>query len=226
MEELILHECEKRNIKLHVIGIIGKKESGKTTIANYLCTKYNYILFNYGDKVKEVCKILFNFTHEQCTLHKMKETVDNVWNITPRRAFQYIGTEFGQHQISDIFTEQYSDIYKQICNGRIWVVSLLQELYNNLILQTPYSEKGTHLKLIFGDVRFQHEIKSLSKLNTEFIFVTAKDNENDMCSIHTSEDICFDNVNENVSNVVHILNDKRKELDDLYCKIDESIDCI
>ena len=42
-----------------ILGITGKKGSGKDTTAEYLIERYGYIRFAFGDKVKEV--LLKNF---------------------------------------------------------------------------------------------------------------------------------------------------------------------
>ena len=48
-----------------IIGIYGKKRSGKDTIANFLCEKYGFIKYGFGDPIKDIAKIMFGFTEEQ-----------------------------------------------------------------------------------------------------------------------------------------------------------------
>ena len=53
-----------------IIGIVGKKGSGKDTAGEYLIEKYGYVRFAFADKVKEVASALFNFSDEQ-SMHSL-----------------------------------------------------------------------------------------------------------------------------------------------------------
>ena len=48
-----------------IIAVIGKKRSGKDTLANYLVKNYNFKKYGFGDPVKEICKLMFGFSQEQ-----------------------------------------------------------------------------------------------------------------------------------------------------------------
>ena len=75
-----------------IIGIIGKKGSGKDTIADYLVKNHGFIKFAFADKVKEVCKAMFNMTDKDFTENN-KEVIKPDWNISPRQALQLFGTD-------------------------------------------------------------------------------------------------------------------------------------
>ena len=62
-----------------IIGLSGKKGSGKDTIAEYLCVQYGFINYGFGDPIKEIGRIMFDFTDEQLYGNK-KET----WRSTTR----------------------------------------------------------------------------------------------------------------------------------------------
>ena len=70
-----------------LIGIIGKKYSGKDTAADYLVTNHNFTKMAFADPVKKITKELFNFNNEQL-YGNLKETVDERWGISPREAFR------------------------------------------------------------------------------------------------------------------------------------------
>lgn len=129
-----------------LIGIIGKKYSGKDTVADYLVTKHNFTKMAFADPVKKITKELFNFNDEQL-YGNLKETVDERWGISPREAFQKIGTEFGQFGIHSYFPSM------EKFGRNLWVERLFAE-YN-------LNTKDT----VISDVRFKHEIDRIKKEN-------------------------------------------------------------
>lgn len=127
-----------------IIGITGKKYNGKDTIANYLCDNYGYTRIAYGDPLKEICRILFGFDDNQL-YGDDKEKIDNRWKISPRQAFQFIGTDLLRNQMHLLLPE---------LNDKIWIKCLI-ELLNKKLKENP------NAKYIISDVRFQNEIDSI-----------------------------------------------------------------
>ena len=78
-----------------IIGICGRKRCGKDTIADYLVNNCGFIKYNFGDLVKKICKIMFDFTDDQIS-GDLKDSIDSRWNISPREVFQIFGTDFAQ----------------------------------------------------------------------------------------------------------------------------------
>ena len=95
-----------------IIGFLGNKRVGKDTAANFLINKYNFIRYAFGDPVKDVAKAMFNFSEDQLYGDK-KEIIETIWNITPRRAFQVIGTDFAQYSIYNSLPELEQNIKKK-----------------------------------------------------------------------------------------------------------------
>ena len=48
-----------------IIALNGKKGSGKDTMAKYMCEKFGFVNYGFADPIKEVGRILFDFTDEQ-----------------------------------------------------------------------------------------------------------------------------------------------------------------
>ena len=69
-----------------LIGIVGKKYSGKDTAADYLVANHNFTKMAFADPVKKVAKELFNFNDEQL-YGNLKEATDERWGISPQRSF-------------------------------------------------------------------------------------------------------------------------------------------
>ena len=42
-----------------------KKGSGKDTVSEYLINHYGYNRYAFGDPVKDVCRVMFNFSEDQ-----------------------------------------------------------------------------------------------------------------------------------------------------------------
>ena len=155
--------------KYNLIGIIGKKGSGKDTAANYIIQKNpTYLKYSFADPLKKVCSILFNFTEDQLYGDK-KEEIDKNWDITPRKIMQYIGTDILRDNLKNIIPH-----YK----GNIWITLFEKQLekYNNLIVP---------------DVRFNDEAYAIKK-NGGILIKIERDLIEDEHSSHISENTIFD----------------------------------
>jgi hypothetical protein len=134
-----------------VIAICGLKRSGKDTIADYLCNKYDCKKVKIATPLKDALKVLFNFTDEQLE-GSDKDKIDASWGIEPRRLMQFFGTEVMQYQLQDIMPK---------IGRNFWIKRLVDEhIINN---------NDTHKKIIvIPDLRFVHEYEILKQYNTVF----------------------------------------------------------
>jgi hypothetical protein len=73
------------------IGLLGRSNSGKDTLADYLVKEKQYVKYSFANPVKEIAKIMFNLSAEQLN-GNLKEVIDDRWGISPRVMFQRIGT--------------------------------------------------------------------------------------------------------------------------------------
>lgn len=189
-----------------IIGLIGNKRVGKDTVADFLCSTYNFKKYAFADGVKETCKVLFDFTDEQMN-NDIKEDIDIRWNISPRKAMQFIGTEMMQYKIQELIP----DIHKLF-----WV----NRLRNKIIMERNNIDiKDIHDNIVITDFRFLHEINEFKKYNIMFIHIL-RDRTYEGRDSHISENeltsidiLCLDLKNHHI-----IYNDGT--LDDLYNKID------
>ena len=149
------------------IGLLGNAGSGKDTLADYLVNDKEYIKYNFADPIKEISKIIFNLSDEQ--LYCSKDIIDERWGLSPRIIFQRIGTEFGQYKIYDLFPE-LKDI---IPSRKLW-----------LVLFDRFLEDNKDKNIVISDVRFNHEVEYLKKLNFNIIKININNNKNDT---HISE---------------------------------------
>jgi hypothetical protein len=107
-------DTKKKNTKYVLIGLLGKKQSGKDTAGDYLQHKYGFTKYSFADPLKQACHILFDLNHDQLYGSiTNKETIDPRWNKTPRQILQYVGTDLMRNQIrKDFWTHLLKLKYK------------------------------------------------------------------------------------------------------------------
>jgi hypothetical protein len=136
---------ERRGMMKRIVCLCGYKRSGKDYVASILRERHGYQHVQIAHKLKDMLRVMFGFTDEQ--LHgSLKEVVDPVWKITPRRAMEFVGTEMVQY-----------DMQKFVPGiGRnFWIKSVTNELNDALIVRKR--------NVVISDLRFQHEIDALKR---------------------------------------------------------------
>jgi predicted nucleic acid-binding Zn-ribbon protein len=189
--------------ELIVIGITGRKRSGKDTVGKHLIDNYGFVRVAYADALKEACKIIFGFTDEQVYGDDLKEVVDEYWNYTPREILQKVGTE--------LFREGLPKLCPMISND-IWLRSVDRQIQK-------LREKG-HTRFVITDVRFPNELDFIAKYKG-FTWKVSRPSisiESNI-QIHSSEAMIdeFECTKEFINN---------KTLDDLYNDIDNEMETI
>jgi hypothetical protein len=141
---------------LDLVGISGKKRSGKDTMARWFAER-GFEQFALADPIKESCQSIFGFSEEQVGGDR-KEEEDPYWERTPREVMQHFGT--------DAFRGTYGD--------DVWVRSLMQRLRFEL---PP--------KVVVSDVRFPNEVEGIQRVGGQVIRIDASerlDHEDDHAS--------------------------------------------
>lgn len=141
----------KKKMVPNIIAICGMKRHGKDTIADYLCQHFGYHKVCIATPLKESVKVMFGFTDEQVNGH-LKDIIDERWNIEPRKALQFIGTELMQYQIQHLLPT---------IGRTFWIQTLIERhiLNNNNHSDAP---------LVIPDLRFKHEYEILAKHGAVF----------------------------------------------------------
>jgi len=124
-----------------IIAFTGYKRVGKDTCCSFISTHYNFEHIKISKKLKDVCKILFSMTDDDFEYNK--ETINETWNITPRKIMQFVGTEMFQYKIQELLP----DINKQF-----WIKSFENEYLKN-----------NDRNYVISDLRFLHEYEILKK---------------------------------------------------------------
>ena len=129
-----------------IIGITGRINSGKDTVANYLTTAHNFQRMSYAEPLKDAVSAIFGWDRmmlEGTTKESRlwRDQVDIWWakrlnipNLTPRWVLQQWGTEVGRRAFHD----------------DIWIASI-----ENKIRQ--FSSQN----IVISDCRFANELQAI-----------------------------------------------------------------
>ncbi len=193
-----------------LIGILGKKKSGKDTVANYLIEKYGFIKYSFADPLKKGLQEFFNLTDEQLYNQDLKEVIDPRWGVSPRKLFQVFGTDIFQKSIRDFLPE-----LKINNDPKNHWVNLFKEWYLSELKKNP------SIKIVISDARFLHEINMIKELGGVVYKIIRpsleeiEDNDKYNYSLHQSE-IEIESIPNNM--ITHLLiNDS--SLEELYKQI-------
>lgn len=123
---------------LKLIGLSGRKRSGKDTIGSFLEREHGFTIDYFAKPLKAAVRDVFHWTKAH-TDGDLKEVVDPFWGLSPRVVMQRFGTEVG----------------RQI-DGEVWAKSLQLRVQQGL-------DSG-HVKYAITDVRFPNEAELIKKL--------------------------------------------------------------
>ena len=172
-----------------LIGLIGKKQSGKDTVAKFLGVKYGYQQYSLANPMKLACRHIFLMSDEQLW-GDQKEEVDMRYNTTPRKILQVIGTELFQYDIYKHIPEMKAGVALRmlwINRFKLWYT---RQIDPNLPIQQRHSNN-----VVVSDVRFPHEAKAIKKLGGILVKILRPSGA-DLMDQHASEqeqdEIVFD----------------------------------
>src|SRR4030043_230509 len=95
-----------------IIGITGKKQSGKDTVADYIIYKYpSFTRYRFADPLKNIICYLTGWNIPDLENSEFKEAVDSKWGFSPRYALQQIGTEGFRKLLRDDFWVKVAEKY-------------------------------------------------------------------------------------------------------------------
>jgi|SRR5579872_5425097 len=135
------------DLQITLIGITGRKRSGKDTIGEYLVKKCGFKRIAFADALKEACKIIFGFDNEQ-VYGDLKENVDDYWGHSPREILQIVGSELFRDRLPELCHNIHNDI---------WIKSVERQIRN--LYNQGYN------KFVITDARFDNEIDFIKKFN-------------------------------------------------------------
>lgn len=169
-----------------LVGLSGKKQSGKSTLAKYLEEKHAFFEYGWADPLKQIIGMdLMGLTVDQVYgSNKDKETIDAFWGKSPRQLLQIIGTECFRKQVDPDFWVKVG--VRQFTNFRDRNIVVPDCRFPNEI-EAIKNEGGIVIRVVREDwtVKDEHESETaLDNYDFEHI-VTAKTGEIESLQLQT-----------------------------------------
>jgi hypothetical protein len=153
-----------------VIGLLGKKGSGKSTAAQCIARAYDAHELTFAAPLKEIAHV-FGFTEEECHgTQAQKEQPNKFWGVSFRQFATICGTELFRQQLP-AHLPQMTDC---------WVRLLEQRL-------TQLKNAGGLEVIVVSDVRFQNEADCVQRAGGILIRIDRHDDQPDGQAMHASE---------------------------------------
>jgi hypothetical protein len=127
-----------------IILLCGYKGSGKDECAKFFESKHGFQHFKIATYLKDALSKLFGFSPDQLN-GKEKDIIDKHWNITPREAMKFVGTDLFQFEIQKLLPD---------LNRNFWVELMKKDINENRIKNTP---------IVISDLRFNHELDFIKR---------------------------------------------------------------
>lgn len=159
-----------------IIGILGNKNVGKDTLADYLVSTEGFKKISFAKNLKKCLAVMFNWDDSIFSLEN-KEKKDSVWNVSPRKMLQLLGTEFLREYCKDIIDCKISfNDKEEVFSYHIKKLFLdNKELFDN------------NENIVISDVRFPNEVKFIKWLNGKIIKLERNDAIVNKFNNHLSE---------------------------------------
>lgn len=144
-----------------IIGLAGRKQSGKTTAAQALVDS-GFIRLSFAYAMRHMLtELLLNFGFsmhqiQSMFLYKKEQPIVGIGK-SPRQLMQLLGTDWGRHLI----------------NEDLWVMAACNKL-----------ERLNMFDVVFDDVRFENEATMIRSLGGRIIHIVRDQNDSDS---HSSE---------------------------------------
>jgi hypothetical protein len=187
-----------------LIAFLGRKRSGKDTLADFLTKNKGFQKYVFADPLKKGLKEFFNLSDAQLYDEKLKEEIDPRWGVSPRKLLQIIGTDIFQHSINNFIPDLKGE-------PRNHWVNLFKEWYLTEIA------KDSNAKIVIADARFIHEVKAIKELGGLVIKINRTIGDNINNDIHLSE-VEIDKI---PGNMIDYIIENDDTLEKLYQRINQ-----
>lgn len=133
-----------------LIGLTGRKQSGKSTVASVLVSEHGFAECSFAAPIRKFTANLLDLTLSELEAEKEEPIhwLDN--KVTPRQIMQRMGTEFG----------------RQMVHPDVWVRHCLNEVTNYARRRVP---------VVISDVRFENESRAIRQAGGFIIHVQRSD---------------------------------------------------
>lgn len=147
-----------------ILGITGFAGSGKDTVADMLVEHHGFVKVSLADPMKRFCREIFDFSDTQLWgPSSERNRPDSRYPhegsfLSPRKALQLLGTEFGRHCYPKVWLEYCLRVSRRLLNGGYGYSA-----QGGLEVVNPRGAVGwsTPRGVVINDVRFSNEMEGL-----------------------------------------------------------------
>lgn len=177
---------------MKLIGLTGRKYSGKSTAASYLRTSHGYVEYSFADPLKKAIIDIFDLPYSAVYGSELqKNTVDTYWKVSGRELMQVIGTELFRDELVKYFPH-LEDVWSK-------------RLYKDLISFNDEDDK-----VVVSDVRFPSDAALIRRLGGKIVKIVRNE----------SEQIQDSHMSENQNIVPDIVIENNHSMEEFYELID------
>jgi hypothetical protein len=179
---------------MRIIGLTGRKHSGKTTVAEHLEAEHGFVRLAFADPLKRACAEIFGLDVAQLADPTYKATPLPEWDgLTPRQILQWTGTELFRERFHELatWTDDEPRVWVRACVNRIeeYRTALRHGLPGEFI---PLSRGHLDLSVPFNgvvveDCRFDDEADALRALGGEIVCIRRPRDGAPVLDTHASE---------------------------------------
>lgn len=137
----------------NLIGLVGRKGSGKETAAKGLLEDRRWVRAAFADPLRTVVKTMFQLTDEDCDDRDRKEQPGPL-GVSYRRGMQAVGTELVRDQLAKVLPE--------IGNEGFWIQHMRRTVERHW-------QEGR--RVVITDVRFEDEANVIIELGGLLVYV-------------------------------------------------------
>tara|TARA_B100000902_G_scaffold399700_1_gene471917 strand:- start:4377 stop:4955 length:579 start_codon:yes stop_codon:yes gene_type:complete len=141
-----------------IIGLAGRKGSGKSTVAEILNDKFGYRTLSFATPLKEMLMAMGVTKEEIFNIDLKEKPLERFGGKSPRELLQLLGTEFARNMVCE----------------DVWVKAIEARVEPNDMI-------------VLDDVRFPNEAEMIRDKGGKIIKVTRTGQELGMVDTHSSE---------------------------------------
>lgn len=144
-----------------LIGISGKKGSGKDTSVGKLLIERGFVQLSFADPLREIAKVLFLLDDRHCFDRELKEQPGPM-GISYRRGMQAVG-DLIRGPIKELLPELDQNLPEGCSVGESLTIRLMRLRCARLL--------SDNCNIVITDVRFPDEAKLVEELNGSLVHV-------------------------------------------------------
>jgi len=151
-----------------LLGLLGKKQSGKSTVASLLMKDYNFVKISFADRLKMIVSMVYSIPLSYCFNNKDFEVMPN---FTVRNLLQKWGN-LGRQVYKDSWILPVKDfINSDLCKGKNIVIDDVRMSNEVLFIQ---KESGKLVRIIRPEIQeIQEQDRDVSETEQDSIIVDA-----------------------------------------------------